>query len=65
MFFNKGFTSHHFCQVEGVDLGNFGDKVRAEFDGIIIGVMRRELVMGFLREDISEVFAPFRYDWFH
>ena len=31
---------------------------------MVIGTMGRELVMGFLREGIHKVFAPFRYDWF-
>ena len=33
-----------------------------KFNGVVIRTMRRELVMGFLREDICEVFAPFGYD---
>ena len=65
MFFNKGFTSFCLCWVKRVDLGNFEDKVRAEFNGMIIGVMRREMVMGFLREDICKVFTPLWDEWFH
>ena len=64
MFFNEGFTCFHFGQVERVDLGNLGDEIWMKFDGMIIGVIRRELVMGFLKEDICEVFAPFWDDWF-
>ena len=48
MFFNESFTSFHLGWVEGVDFGNLGDKVRMEFDGMVIGALRRELVMGFL-----------------
>ena len=64
MFINEGFTSFHFRWVERVDLGNFGGKVRTEFNGMIIGMMGRKLVMGFLREDIHKVVTPFQYDWF-
>ena len=64
MFFDEGFTSFHLHGVERVDFGYFRDKVRAKFDGVIIGAMGRELVMDFLREDISKVFAPFQYNWF-
>ena len=35
-----------------------------KFDGVIIGVVRRELVMSLLRENICEVVAPLRYDKF-
>ena len=62
MFFNKGFAGFHLCRIERIDLGNLGDKVWAKFDGMIIGMMRGELVMGFLQEDIHKVFASFRYD---
>ena len=64
MFFDKGFTSFHLCQIEGIDFGNFGDKVRMKFNRVVIQVMGVELVMGFFREDVSEVFAPFWYNWF-
>ena len=64
MFLNKGFTGFHLCQVKRVDLGNFEDKIQVKFNGMIIGMMGGKLVMGFLREDISEVFAPFRYNQF-
>ena len=64
MFFNEIFTSLHFSQVERVDLGDFGDKVRAQFNGMVVGMMERELVMGLLREYIHEVFTPLWYDWF-
>ena len=64
MFLNEGLASLSFGWVEGVDLGNLGDKVRAKFNGVIIGVMRRKLVMGFFREDICKVFTPFQDDWF-
>ena len=35
-----------------------------KFDCVVIGAMGRELIMGFLREDILKVLAPFRYSWF-
>ena len=64
VFFDKGFTGLHFCWVEQIDFGDFGDKVWMKFNGVIIGAMRGKLVMGCLREDISKVFAPVRYNWF-
>ena len=64
MFFNEGFTSFHFCWVERVDLGDLGGKVWMEFNGMIIEMMGRKLVVGFLREDICKVITPFWYDWF-
>ena len=33
-----------------------------EFNGVVIGAMRRELIMSFLGEDILKVLAPVRYD---
>ena len=48
MFFDKGFTSFHLRWVERVDLGDLGGKVQMEFNGMIIGVMGRKLIMGFL-----------------
>ena len=65
MFFNESFTSFHLGWVEGVDFGNLGDKVRMEFDGMVIGAMRRKLVMGLFREDVCKVLTPFWDDWFH
>ena len=62
MFLNEVITGFHFCWVEGVDFGNFGDKVRVKFNDVVIGMMGGELVMSFLREDIHKVFAPFRYN---
>ena len=47
MFFNKVLTGFHFCQVEGVDFGNLGNEVRVKLNGVVIGVMRRELFMDF------------------
>ena len=64
MFFDKVLASFHFCQVEAVDFGDFGGKVRMKFDDVVIETMGRELVMGLLGGDVSRVFAPFRYDWF-
>ena len=64
MLFNKVLTSLHFHQIERVDFCDFGNKVRMKFNGVVIRAVRRELVMGFLREDAGEVFAPFWYDWF-
>ena len=48
MFSNKEFAGFHLHWVERIDLGNLGDKVQAKFNGMIIGMMRGELVMGFL-----------------
>ena len=48
VFFNKGFASFHLCWVERVNFGDLGGEVRAKVDGMVIGVMERELVMGFL-----------------
>ena len=62
VFFNKGLASFHLHWVERVNFGNLWGEVRAKVNGMVIGAMRRKLVMGFLREDICEVFAPFRYN---
>ena len=48
MFFDKGLASFHLCWVERVDFGDFGGEVRAQVNGMVIGAMGRELVMGFL-----------------
>ena len=64
MFFNKGSTRLHLHWVERVNFGNFGGEVWAKFNGVVIRAMRRELIMGFLGEDISKVLAPIRYNWF-
>ena len=64
MLLNEVFTDLHFCWIEGIDFGNFGDKIRAKFNGVVIGTMGRKLVMGFLREDVHKVIAPLWYNWF-
>ena len=33
-----------------------------KFDDVVIGMRRRKLVMGFLRENICKVFTPFKYN---
>ena len=48
MFFHEGLTGFHLCWVERVDLGDLGGEVQTKFNGMVIGAMRRELVMGFL-----------------
>ena len=48
-----------------MDLGDLGSEVRMEFNCVVIGVMGRELIMGFLGGDVLEVFAPLRYGWFN
>ena len=35
-----------------------------KFNGVIIRVVGGKLVMGCLGEDISEILAPVRYNWF-
>ena len=60
MFFDKGFACLHLCWVERIDFGDFGSKIRMEFNGMVIRMMERELVVGFLREDIFEVLTPVR-----
>ena len=65
MFFNEVLTGLHFCQVEAVDFCKFGNEVRVKFDGVVIGMMRRELIVGFLQKDIHKISTPFRYEWFH
>ena len=65
VFFNKGLACLHLHRIERVDFGNFGNEVGAKFDGVVIGTMRGELVMSFLREDVCEVFTPIGYDWFY
>ena len=64
MFFNESFTSFHFCWVERVDLGDFRDKIGMKFNGMVIGMMGRKLVMDFLGEDICKIFTPLWDDWF-
>ena len=59
VFFDKVFASLYFCGVEQVDFSDFGNKVRMEFNGVVIEMVRRKLVMGFLCENVSKVFAPF------
>ena len=39
MFFDEIFASLYLCRVEQVDFSNFGNKVRAKFNGVIIGMM--------------------------
>ena len=63
VFFHKGFACLHLRRVERIDFGNFGNEVGVQFDGVIIGAMRGELVMSFLGEDVCEVFAPIGYGW--
>ena len=65
MFFDEGFVCFHFRRIEQVDFSNLGNEIGAKFDGVVVGTMRGELVMGFLREDVCEVFTPIRYDWFN
>ena len=64
MFFDEGFKCFHLCWVEQIDFGNLGDEVGMEFNGVVIGIVRGELVMGLLREDVSEIFTPISYDRF-
>ena len=64
VFFNKGFARFHLCWVEGIDFGDLGSEVWVEFNGVVIGTMRGELIMGFLQEDIFKVLAPVGYNWF-
>ena len=46
VFFDKGFACFHLCWVERIDFGNLGGEVRAKVNGMVIGAMGRELVMG-------------------
>ena len=46
VLFDESFASFHLHWIQQVDFGNFRDKVRAKFNGMIIGAMGRELVMG-------------------
>ena len=48
MFFDERFAHLHLCRVEQIDLGDFGSEVGAEFNGVVIGMVGRELVMSFL-----------------
>ena len=48
MFFDKGLASFHLRWVERINFGDLGGEVRAKVDGMVIGAMGRELVMGFL-----------------
>ena len=62
MFFDKGFTCLHLSWIERVNFGDFGGEIWVKFDVVVIGVMRGKLIMGFLWEDICEVFTPFGYN---
>ena len=64
VFFNEGFTRLHLRRVEQIDFGNLGNEVGAKFNGVVIGAMRRKLIMGFLRENICKVHTPVRYGRF-
>ena len=46
MFFDKGFACFHLCWVERIDFGDLGGEVRVKVNGVVIGAMGRELVMG-------------------
>ena len=46
VFFDKGFACFHLSWVERVDFGDLGGEVWVKFDGVVIGVMGRELVVG-------------------
>ena len=46
MFFDKGFARFHLCWVEGINFGNLESEVWAKFNGVVVGTMRGELVVG-------------------
>ena len=46
MFFNKGFACFHLHWVERIDFGDLGGEVWVKVDGVVIGAMGRELVVG-------------------
>ena len=48
MFFDEGFACLHLSRVEQIDLGDLGSEVRAEFNGMVIEAVGRELVVSFL-----------------
>ena len=48
MLFNEGLASFHLCWVERINFGNLGGETRVKVNGMVIGMMGRELVMGFL-----------------
>ena len=60
VFFDEGFASFHFCWVERIDFGDFGSEVGTKFNCVVIGAMGRELIVGFLGEDVLKVLTPFR-----
>ena len=62
MFIDESFASFLFGRIKRVDLRNLGDKGILEFNGVIEGSMRRENVIGFFREDISDISAKV-WDW--
>ena len=45
VFFDKGFACFHLCWVERIDFGDLGGEVRVKVDGMVIGVMWRELII--------------------
>ena len=46
VFFDKGFACFHLHWVERIDFGDLGGKVWAKVNGVVIGAMGRELVVG-------------------
>ena len=58
VFVDEHFTGFLFLRVEGIYLGNFGNKRRFKVDGVVVGSMGRKYVVGFLREHIFEIRTP-------
>ena len=48
MFFDKGFACFHLHWFEGIDFGDLGGEIWAKFNSMVIGMMRGELIVGFL-----------------
>ena len=60
MFINEGLASFLFLQVKRVHFSDLWNERGFEINGVVIWSMRRQNVMGFLREHILEVGTPIR-----
>ena len=64
MFFDKSFASIFLSRVEWVDLDNLGNEGIFEVNGMIEGLMGRELLVSFLGKYIGKVNTEVRDGYF-
>ena len=60
MFINEGLASFLFLRIKRVHFSDLWNERGFEINGVVIWSMRRQNVMGFLREHILEVGTPIR-----